>query len=354
MAEVSATQETTTVPKTMGDILAAKYPVQEDASKSKETVETVDEKKVDDKTSEPENKEPKEVAKPTAEQKPAPETPSDWRKSIAKEKHEDVLKELGYDDDFIKMAGFRKTNGDLKPYFDAHKNDFSTMQPEEILRLKTFAEKGLTDEEKAILYEAEMGKYKLDPELYSPEEIAAAKVMLKRDTNPIREQFEADRQKFLIPPADPMAKLQADAEAALLKEQETDRAYNDKIVSNDLAKSIIEKKTLTIGKGKDAFNMEVSDPESVLGMLTGKTDWGKHWNNEDGSPNVENQLMTMKFLSDIKGYNKSLIEHGKSLEKAAQLAEQENLQPFGTQKTTVGEELSPARLLAKHGQMKSR
>lgn len=277
-----------------------------------------------------ENKEAEPQKEPAAPVVP-PEAVADWRKSITEQKLDEVLEAAGLDKEIIAMVNYRKTNGDMTAYLNAIKNDYDKMQPEEILRLRTFAEEGLDDDDKAALHQGEMDRYKQDPALYSEEEIKLGKIQMKRDAIAPRALLKAEQAKFLTTASDPMAAHNAEADAAGVKRTADRKIYTDNLDANDFIKKSLESKKMALGKGKDAYAMEVADPQQFVDMLTGKSDTGKFLNNADGTPNYEKQYRTMHFLSNMDAYDKALIEHGKNLGGIAHVAPLENLQPFGIQ-----------------------
>lgn len=284
----------------------------------------------------------------------APES-LDWRNAISKEKEGDVLAAMGFDPDFIKLAQVRKSTGNLDSYFNAYKNNYKDMPPEQLIKHRIDSDSSLTAEEKALLYEDEMSVYKLDPNAgYTDQEIAVSKAKLKRDTNGYRQELLKDQETWSVKALEPLERQKAEQEHAQAKQVEAMKQFEKTLMADPMITDAIQKKSIKIGTGKDSFQLPVADAQAALDILTEKKSLNTFMVNEDGTPNIEAAFLTALFASDRKGFIKAISGHFKEKGKEDIINPMENLQPFGRNTPASTEKMSDAMYAITHGVQKRR
>jgi hypothetical protein len=271
---------------------------------------------------------PAAQAAPPATEPPAP---PDWRTVLKAQPSSHVLKELGYDDSMVgllnewkqldpKMQAFFQTwksNGDIKPYFEALNTDFSKMAAEDMLRqqLRMDYPKLEPAQREALAQDLLVEKYKQNADLYpSEEERARGKRLLDADASKWREAALEQQQKYFIPKAPDATQA---AEVAARQQQQETELFNTTFVNSQPTQRLLQSKQLTIGEGAEAFNYPVADPQDMVRTWLEPDAWvgSLFIKGADGSmaPDIDKQLFLGAAAKDWRGLAKALIDHGKTL-----------------------------------------
>lgn len=299
-------------------------------------------------------------APPPVQPAKAPE-PVDWKKVLKQQPDTEVLKELGFDD---KMLGFLhqwKNKGDVTKYLQALTTDYANMDAEQVMRHHLQQEyPELSADKLDKLYKIKVAlPFKLDPDLFSESEVEDGKFLLELEANKQRQALVAKQQDFLLPPAP-----ERNPEAALLQEQQEAQqamtAFREEILSNPLAKEVLQQKKIVLGEGPDAFNYDIPDADDTLSVMWDTDKWiGSTFQVQpqpDGTeklvPNVEKQIFLSLAAKDHKSLIRHLIQHGKALGAKEAIAPIENATPLiGTPSSQGGQMNDPVQALARMGQI---
>lgn len=305
-AEQQATQETTTTETTQA---AEQAPVQE------------------------------QVAAPQAQDQVQP---SAWQDAIKDVPVNELLKAAGFDDKMVKLYDLYKNTGDLKPYFEAYNTDYDKLSDADVLRLQ-FQEKYamLSPDEQTLLYEAEMEKYQLDPEMYDDRVVKINQIRLKADVAAYRDTLKQKQAEAIIPKAD-LAGQQQSAQQSMdagVKE------YVDMLQGSDAFKAMQQKGVLQVGSGDNAFNIGV-DPNKVFAYLTDPKVAMENMMTADGKPDFGKQFLLGALATNTDQVLQVILERGRQMEKLALAKELGNETPAADSQNAKGAEKSGAQLFA--------
>jgi hypothetical protein len=207
-------------------------------------------------------------AKPQIEE-PAKPTEVAWQEVLKVQQPEAVLKELGFDDKMVAFLNHWKSSGDVKDYLRELSTDYSKMPAEDVMRHQLRREYPKASE-KAIelLYQEEIvDKYKIDPDVYTEEEVERGRLLLETKSEKYREDFAKQQQNFLLSP--PPEKSTAPDPQVLEQQAERKRQddlYISTMSSSDLTRQLLTEKKLTFGDGDSKFSFPV-DPQALTDIL---------------------------------------------------------------------------------------
>lgn len=267
----------------------------------------------------------------TVKQPDAPK-PSSLQEVLRNHKPDDILKELGFDDKVVgflkdaktldpKMVNFLehwKNNGDTKAYLQALSTDFKTMKPEDVMRHQLrVANPELDAKELDALYRIKVvNRYKLNPEVYSEEEVSEGLIELKADAKPIRDALAKEQESYLLPAA-PTKEPQVDVLAELQrKEAESIQEIGRMLEASPEYRDVTTSKKIRFGDGDEAYSYKVDDPKEALNILYDKDALAQAlFYEKDGKiyPNVQKQLFVAAALKDYEGLLKAMHKHSKSI-----------------------------------------
>lgn len=292
-----------------------------------------------------------------------------WQEIIKSQQPDTIFKELGYDDKVLKLLNGRKSidekvlnflsyyesGGDVKPYFEALTMDYSKLSAEEVMRRqlqKDTAGLNLTADQFNRLYTTKVvNRYKLDPQIFTEQEVADGQIELMADALPYRNAMIKEQQDYLIPkapektPFDPMAERQQQ-EAQNLQE------YTGLMNADPYYKEVLTNKEIVIGKGDNAFKFPVS--EDQLKVLFDTKLWGaKLFDQQTGAPLTRKQILLAAIVNDDEGffnaYEQHLLSKGgdKAVAAIKNASEQKGDEGAKADKTPA----SPAAAMAKGGRV---
>jgi len=306
-------------------------------------------------------------AQPSQPQAQAP-TLTEFLKS---HKPDTILKELGYDDKVIgfisdakgiddKMLSFLndwKSGADLKPRLEALTTDFTKMSAEDVMKYQLRQqnpELSGTDFER-LFQRRVLDRYKIDPALYTEQEVADGKVDLSIDSKPVREALTNWQQSVLLPKAPEPQPAVASPQVDQAQQVE---AFRTQLGSAPIVQNLLQTKILSIGEGADVFNMGVTEPSQIIDILASPEAWAANFYDKVELPNGEitHQLNTQKLLltgavaKDPIGFINNLGKHFKALGAAGVNALIENASPpSGTPSGPADQPKTAAEAMAKQG-----
>jgi hypothetical protein len=322
----------------------------------------------------PEPPKPVEAAKPEPPQTATTATPPSWQEVLKTQQPDTILKELGYGENLVnflkgkkdldpKLVGFYnhwETNqGNVKDYLRALDTDFSKMAPEDVMKYQLQAQNPELDAKQLDrLYKLKVvDRYKLDPQLYSEEDVEDGRIELMADVKGIRTTLAEQQQNYLFPKPVPK---EAGPDPRVQQQQQEFEAYKTHITDDPYTKDLFSSKKLSIGEGDNKFDFPV-DPNALSEVLYDVDKWTqKLFTQEikpDGTkvaiPDVKKQFL----LAGIAVYGDEFLKqyglHLKSLGGQAAIAPIENAKPPapGTPAKSEVESTSPAAAAAKRGRL---
>jgi hypothetical protein len=251
-------------------------------------------------------------ATPPTSQPAAQAAPTDWK---------DTLKQFGFNDDFIKLAEFAKTKGDLTEYLKVKSANFKEMDPISLVRME-FDEKysTLSAEEREVLWDVEVvEKYNLDRDRF-PETDRAAQagmIKLKLEADRIRQDKIKYQESFGAPSYEDPA-------------VNTVNQVLDSIKSSQEMSALLQSKTLPFQvEGKPVFNLRVEDPDELGNMFIDPDKFGAHAFDENDKPRVQRMLMAAAILKEGDLVVKKIFEAGVAAGRNNQYEVTEDAQQFG-------------------------
>jgi hypothetical protein len=228
--------------------------------------------------------------------------------------------------------------------------DYTKRPAEEVMRRQLQREyPGITDEQLDVLYEDEIvGRYKLDPDTYSEDEVRRGRTLLDVRASKFRTELQAQQQQFLLPKA-PEAKP---VETPVDNSQERVEAYRGQFSQDPAYKALLQSKTYSFGEGEEAFRLPV-DPEALSGVLFDTQKWGEKMFRADGTPDVERQLLVGLVAEYGPKVFQELAQHYKSLGGKSALDPVENVSAPSLSTDSRSEVLpdNPAAAMAKGGRL---
>lgn len=305
---------------------------------------------------------------------PAAQQPVPLQEVLGQYKPEQVLKELGFDDNLVsffkelkevdpKMVAFLNTwknNGDLNGYLKQLTTDYSKMSAEDVMREQLKQEyPDASPRQIDILFNREVVKaYSLDSS--DPNELEEGKELLEAKAAKFRSSLVQNQQNYLLPKPPEPKQVEPDNTAELVKQEvETQRSQ---VLNSDFLKGIISSKNFVIGEGEDAFSFPVDNPNELVDVLY---DTDKYLDaifeksQKDGkivySPKTEHQVLVGLVAKYGKSFLNEYAKHHKSLGGKIAVDPIENAKPpEGVVPAPV--QVAPktaAEAMARHGQNNS-
>ena len=278
----------------------------------------------------------------------------DWKELIKKQAEADVLQQLGYDGKIASFLSNWKSGGDVGKYLEALSTDYSKMSAEDVMRCQLRLDyPELSEEDFEEYYRMKVTEhYKLDKDLFTETDIKRGNILLNADAKRIRQALIDKQQEFLLPkaPEQPIVDKEAEKMAEQKAAQESLDAYKNLVHSDPYVKEVVKNKLLAVGQGDERFNYETQDPARLLNLLYDGNAWKSKLQNEDGTPNIQKQLLIAAIVEDEKLFLNEFAKHYKTLGAKNAIDPIENASSVvGTpSKGSVGP-MSPAEALARAG-----
>jgi hypothetical protein len=270
------------------------------------------------------------------QQSQVPETKSDnkepvkWQEVLKNQQPDEVLKELGYNNESVRFLNqikdadpkvlhflnlWKNDQNALKDYISEMNTDYSQLSSEEVMRRQLKEEYPKASEKQLdVIFKKEIvDKYNLDSA--DDDLVEEGKTLLDAVAEKYREKLVEKQQEILLPS---YAKEQINQDELAQKEFEK---YQNTLLGNQLTKDLLQNKILSVGEGDDKFNYGLSNPEVVVNNLFDSNSWANKMfdivkdsnGNEEYVPNIEKQLLISAILEDHKGFLKEMAKHYKSL-----------------------------------------
>lgn len=324
-------------------------------------------------TATPETPKPTEtiVASP---QKEAAQKVQSWQEVLKSQQPDAILKELGFDE---KTVGFLKgkkgidekllnfyshwetNNGDVTKYLKELTTDYSKMPAEEVMRhqLREEYPKATEKQLDALFKKQVLDNYRIDPNLYSEDEVAEGRLLIEAIADKHRDKLSADQQNFLLPkPSEKVAEPDLQEQARQQEVQE----YQTYIQGHSYTKGLYTNNKITIGEGEDAFNFPIN-PSELTEILFDSNKWAESLfiPNEmpDGSkkflPDTEKQFLVAAILKYGKSFLDEYAKHSRALGAKGFIEPLENAKPpaGGQPAKAEAESTNPAAAMAKGGRI---
>lgn len=303
------------------------------------------------------------AAKPQTEA--APTVPT-WQEVLKQQQPNAVLRELGYGEDVAnflaenkeidpKLVGFLKhwkqSNGDVGPYLKALSTDYGKMAPEDVMRHQLQMQNPELDAKQLdTLYKVKVTqRYKLDPVLYSEEEVEEGRIELMADVKSIRQALATEQQNYLFPKP-PEAKSAGPSPEDIQRQQEGE-AYRQHLQSDPYTLNLLSNNKLVIGEGDDSFEYPIDSAE-LSEVMYNPDKWAENLI-KDGKPDtVKNWLLAGVAKYGMDFFTK-MAQHYKTLGGKSAIAPIENAKPPGAGAPAHAEVESkdPAAAMAKRGRI---
>jgi len=264
-----------------------------------------------------------------------------------------------------KMVAFLnhwQNKGNINEYFEALSTDYQALSPEQVMRHQLRREyPELSADDFEILFDDRVkDRYKIDPSLYSEEEVKRGRVLLAADAKKVRDQLVQSQQNYLLPkppevaaPAPEIAQQLAEYQALRQNGQAQVEAYRTQLQADNFSKEILTNKRLVVGEGDTAFNFAVADPQKLQNILTDQDAWAKAMFNPDGTPNFKKQWLLAAIAADDGVFFTEFAKHLISVGKNSLTSKIENPSPPPGAAPSAPDPTpsSPAAAMAKSGRI---
>lgn len=321
-----------------------------------------------------------ETPKPTEVKKEEPqkEEPKtvNWQEVLKSQQPDTILKELGFDEKTVnflkgkkgldeKMLNFlthwETNNGDVTKYLQELSTDYTKMPATEVMRHQLRKEyPKATEKQIDALYKKQvLDNYKIDPNLYTEEEVAEGQLLLDAVADKHREQFVSEQQQFLIPQPSPK---EEGPDLELQEAKQLYDSYQQTFNNHSAVKDLLSNKILSIGEGDEKYNFQVPFADEVVnnildtmatyisvGRLTKE-------NIAQLPPDfIENEILTRAFSKNPKAFLTAMADHYKTIGGKKAIEPIENAKPpvSGEPAKAEATNLSPAQAMAKGGRITS-
>jgi hypothetical protein len=217
---------------------------------------------------------------------------------------------------------------------------------------------GLSAEDFEEVYKMKViEQYKLDSDVFDEKDVRRGKILLNADADRVRQEFIRNQQNLLLSKPLLPDTSAADEAARVEQEQRTQQVqdYHNHVTGNAYTKELLSTNLLKIGDGDKAFNLEVSKPDELLGLLYDPAKWAQKLWNDDGTPNVRKQLVIAAVANDDTAFFNNLIKHYEMLgaKNVADKITNASEPAIGTSAMGNAESNNPIAQLAKFGMISS-
>lgn len=313
----------------------------------------------------PETPTPQPNETPATPQKEEPAKVPTWQEVLKSQQPDAIMKEVfGFDDESVKLVNAFKENpqikaflqhwvnkGDVVEYLQELTTDYSKMPAEDVLRQQLKQEyPRASDKQLQALFKSEvLSRYKLDPDLYSPEEIEESIELMNARADKYREQMVANQQKYLMPKApEPKTDNVEDQQSQIAQAIEK---FKSQVLEDTSVKNILTNKFITVGEGEEKVNIPLANPEQSIALLYDNAAWAKAMQTTDGKPDLAKQSLVAAFVSDpaafLKEYGKFYLALGgkKAIEPLENASGTKPAEPSKSETSSS----NPASAMAKSG-----
>jgi hypothetical protein len=208
-----------------------------------------------------------------------------------------------FKDDFIKgVVEFYEKTGDLTPYLQAKTVDFTQMSDEEIMR-RSLREQysDLSDKAFDRLYKQQVvDKFKLDQDEWGEEDSELGRELLKSEATKLRSQYLDWQQSFRAP------EPEGDNTAELMQQ------FEQEVLNNDITKSVLGNKKITINTPDGEFNYEIPQADALFNMTIDNEKFFSQFA-PDGKLDYAKWYKTAAYSQNPEMFERALINYGKTL-----------------------------------------
>ncbi len=278
---------------------------------------------------------------------------------------EQIFKALGFDDNKVALVSELKDidpqmvgiiqaykDGTLGDYVKELSTDYSKMTAEEVMRHQLRQEyPKATPKQIEALYKAEVvERYKIDPEIYSEEEVEYGRDLLDVKADKYRDTLIANQEKYLLPKPPEPKLAQPPDNSAELKAKENVETYVRTLTEDPYTKNIIADKKITLGEGEEKFSFPV-DANALIDVLSNGEKWAETMFDETGAIKTEHQLLIATVAKYGKGFLDAYALHYKGLGGKEVIEPINNAKPPEKSTTSKSDPLptNAAALMAKQG-----
>ncbi len=275
---------------------------------------------------EPTSEAPKET--PVAAEQPT-EQPKEQPAS-----DDDAAKRKEYAD---KIASYYLEHGDLKPFLEAFSTDYSTLSPEEVLRIdlkKQYPQ--LSSERLDRLFTKQvLEKFMQIEGVFEEEDVALGSELMKAEADKVRARLISEQQSYL----QPVTRVEDKSK----EQEEIKNKWSSYVTESQFVKDLSESKRVAIKIGDDELSVSVNPEELVAQTIQDEKFFSKFFD-EKGQLDWQKWAKVVAYANDMEGYEQTLVNHGKAvgsksviegdlknssfkiLGRPAQRTEQENVQ----------------------------
>lgn len=255
---------------------------------------------------------PEPVQAPTpapAEMAPKPAEVS-LEEVLKKADRKEVFKLLGADEFDIDFIDNRKNGGDPYKYLEVKTRDWNKMTDLEVLKHDLRQKYPTLDADQfELLAEQKIAKpYKLGEEFADEREKAAAELMMKIDADEKRKLYSEADKAYVIPGREP----DKEVERLMAQAQQAKQDFIDMVTESEITKALKAEARVTAGEGEYATTIP-ADPAKILDYVTEEGKFFTLFNDEKGQLDLKKLYKTIAFAMDQAGYDKTLVDRGKSL-----------------------------------------
>lgn len=298
-------------------------------------------------TATPETPKPTEAPALTPQKEEAPKAQS-WQEVLKNQQPDTILKELGFDDQTVGFLKGKKgldpkildfinhwenNNGDVTKYLKELTTDYTKMPAEEVMRHQLREEyPKATDKQLDALFKKQvLDGYKIDPNLYTEDEVAEGRLLLDAVADKHRDKLANDQQNYLLPK--PPEKGNEPDLQAQAREQEVNE-YRSYITDHSYTKNLFANNKISLGEGEDQFNYPVN-PSELTEILFDSKKWAESIfiakEMPDGSksytPDTEKQYLVAAVAKYGKTFLDEYAKHFKARGASAAIEPLENAAP---------------------------
>lgn len=220
-----------------------------------------------------------------------------------------------FKDDFIKGAvEYYEKTGDLTPYLQAKTVDFSKMDDAAIMR-RSLREQYPDVSDKAFdrLYQQQVvDKYKLDSEQWGEDDSELGKELLRSEAQKLRNQYVEWQKGFVAPEP----QLDQDAEEQERATMEAIAQFEKAVKENEITKSILNSKRVSIKSGDDEFNFELPEANALVDMTLDNNKFFQQFSAGEGQLDYSKWYKTVAYSQNPEQFERALINFGKTLGRA--------------------------------------
>lgn len=299
-----------------------------------------------------------------------------WQEVLKSQPNTEVLKELGFDEKTQGIVSFLKENPKMGELIEAYKEgkhvdylrelstDYNKMSAKEVMRHQLKQEyPTANDKALEVLFRKEITeKYNLDSDDEAERE--EGELMLGVKADKFRADFIANQEKYLMPTAKEVAKVEAQSDnTAAAAQQAKMEEISKQIDEHPYTKTVLANKSWSYGEGEDKFTFPI-DPAEIIDIMKNGDKTGdltfEIERNPDGSiktavPRTEKEILVATVKKHGVEFIKALANHYTSLGGKKTIEPIDNAKPPKEGSKTAADQKPKtiAEAMARHGSVNS-